>query len=152
MSNDLDNAPASAPEEGSVEAPETPAEEAPEATELPTNESVEASESEVPADDAPTTAESDVGDVPTAEAAGTPEPAEETSTPKAPDKPAFPEIVIREALVAPDLSDLPDDIGDDFESAIAATVLEFKEGDMVRVDAANGALTFEQAKATAAAV
>jgi small subunit ribosomal protein S1 len=37
----------------------------------------------------------------------------------------------REALVAPDLSDLPDDIADDFERAIEATVLEFKEGDIV---------------------
>ncbi|HEY6635486.1 MAG TPA: 30S ribosomal protein S1 [Acidimicrobiia bacterium] len=37
----------------------------------------------------------------------------------------------REALVAPDLSDLPDDIGDDFEKAIEATVLEFREGDIV---------------------
>jgi small subunit ribosomal protein S1 len=34
------------------------------------------------------------------------------------------------AIVAPDLSELPDDI-DDFEAAIAATVLEFKEGDIV---------------------
>jgi small subunit ribosomal protein S1 len=41
------------------------------------------------------------------------------------DKPA------REALVAPDLSELPDDIADDFEKAIEATVLEFKEGDIV---------------------
>ncbi len=39
--------------------------------------------------------------------------------------------VEREALVAPDLSDLPDDIGDDFEKAIEATVLEFREGDIV---------------------
>ncbi|HEY5890545.1 MAG TPA: 30S ribosomal protein S1 [Acidimicrobiia bacterium] len=37
----------------------------------------------------------------------------------------------RVALVAPDLSDLPDDIGDDFEAAIAATVLEFNDGDIV---------------------
>lgn len=135
MSNDLDNAPASAPEEGSVEAPETPAEEAPattesEATESAADESVEDSESEVPAEDAPVTKEP-AGDVSTTDAAGTPEPAEETAHPKAPDKPAIPEIVIREALVAPDLSDLPDDIGDDFEAAIAATVLEFKEGDIV---------------------
>jgi small subunit ribosomal protein S1 len=36
----------------------------------------------------------------------------------------------RTAIVAPDLSELPDDI-DDFEAAIAATVLEFKEGDIV---------------------
>ncbi len=135
MSNDLDNAPASAPEEGSVEAPETPAEEAPvttesEATESAADESVEDSESEASTEDAPAKKEP-AGDVSTTEAAGTPEPAEETSTPEAPDKPAIPEIVIREALVAPDLSDLPDDIGDDFEAAIAATVLEFKEGDIV---------------------
>ena len=38
---------------------------------------------------------------------------------------------IRQALVAPDLSDLPDDIEDDFERAIEATVLEFKEGDIL---------------------
>ncbi len=37
----------------------------------------------------------------------------------------------REALVAPDLSQLPDDIGDDFEKAVEATVLQFKEGDIV---------------------
>ena len=35
------------------------------------------------------------------------------------------------AIVAPDLSSLPDDIEDDFEAAIAATVIEFKEGDIV---------------------
>ncbi|MEX0797422.1 MAG: 30S ribosomal protein S1 [Acidimicrobiia bacterium] len=34
-------------------------------------------------------------------------------------------------MVAPDLSDLPDDIGDDFEAAIEATVLEFNDGDIV---------------------
>jgi small subunit ribosomal protein S1 len=50
--------------------------------------------------------------------------------PPAAEKPK-PTHVIREALVAPDLSDLPDDIGDDFEKAIEATVLEFKEGDIV---------------------
>jgi small subunit ribosomal protein S1 len=47
------------------------------------------------------------------------------------DAPAAPRYQEREALVAPDLSDLPDDIGDDFEKAIAATVLEFREGDIV---------------------
>ena len=35
------------------------------------------------------------------------------------------------AIVAPDLSSLPDNIEDDFEAAIAATVIEFKEGDIV---------------------
>ena len=34
-------------------------------------------------------------------------------------------------IVAPDLSDLPDSIADDFERAIEATVIEFKEGDIV---------------------
>ncbi|MFV1963034.1 MAG: 30S ribosomal protein S1 [Acidimicrobiia bacterium] len=33
--------------------------------------------------------------------------------------------------MAPDLSELPDDIGDDFERAIDITVLKFKEGDIV---------------------
>lgn len=35
------------------------------------------------------------------------------------------------AIVAPSISDLPDEIADDFEAAIAHTVLEFKEGDIV---------------------
>lgn len=35
------------------------------------------------------------------------------------------------AISAPDLSHLSDDIIDDFEAAIAATVIEFKEGDIV---------------------
>jgi small subunit ribosomal protein S1 len=35
------------------------------------------------------------------------------------------------AISAPDLSGLSDDIIDDFEAAIAATVIEFKEGDIV---------------------
>ncbi len=34
-------------------------------------------------------------------------------------------------VVPPDLKDLPDEIADDFEKAIEATVLAFKEGDMV---------------------
>jgi len=37
----------------------------------------------------------------------------------------------REAKVAPDISELPDEIADDFEKAIEATVLKFKEGDIV---------------------
>ena len=42
-----------------------------------------------------------------------------------------PAVSGRAALVAPSLTELPDDIGDDFERAIAATVLEFREGDIV---------------------
>jgi len=45
--------------------------------------------------------------------------------------PETPSYEPRAAIVAPDLSDLPDDIADDFEAAIAATVLEFREGDIV---------------------
>jgi small subunit ribosomal protein S1 len=52
---------------------------------------------------------------------------EQAEAPEATDE----EVTGREALVAPDLSDLPDDIADDFERAIEATVLEFKEGDIV---------------------
>ena len=37
----------------------------------------------------------------------------------------------KEPLVAPDLSQLPDEIADDFEKAVEATVLNFKEGDIV---------------------
>lgn len=36
-----------------------------------------------------------------------------------------------ESVVAPDVTELPDEIVDDFERAVAATVLEFKEGDIV---------------------
>jgi len=84
MTSDPQNAPASAPEPESVEAPETTE---PETTQV----SVDVEEPV-----------------------------------RAPDV-----VPRREALVAPDLSDLPDDIGDDFERAIEATVLEFKEGDIV---------------------
>lgn len=45
--------------------------------------------------------------------------------------PETPAYQPRAAIVAPDLSELPDDIADDFEAAIAATVLEFREGDIV---------------------
>ncbi|MGH3668050.1 MAG: 30S ribosomal protein S1, partial [Acidimicrobiia bacterium] len=85
MTSEPQNAPASAPETESVEAPET--------TEAETQISVDVEE--------PTEAPEEV------------------------------EVSGREALVAPDLSDLPDDIADDFERAIEATVLEFKEGDIV---------------------
>ena len=46
----------------------------------------------------------------------TPESAENAS-----DEVVEKKVTVREALVAPDLSDLPDDIGDDFERAIEAT-------------------------------
>ncbi|HEY7564911.1 MAG TPA: 30S ribosomal protein S1, partial [Acidimicrobiia bacterium] len=37
----------------------------------------------------------------------------------------------RTVIVPPSVESLPDDIGDDFEAAIAQTVIEFKEGDLV---------------------
>ena len=57
------------------------------------------------------------------------EPVAEDSTPTEPEASSPP--IGREPLVAPDLSELPDDIADDFEKAIEATVLKFKEGDIV---------------------
>jgi len=113
MSNPQENAPVAAPDnEEAAEAPETPAaEETVEAvtpeeptTEAPAPEASEATADETPAEDAPADAS-------------------EAQSP--------PRYQEREALVAPDLSDLPDDIGDDFEKAIEATVLEFREGDIV---------------------
>ncbi|HVR80167.1 MAG TPA: 30S ribosomal protein S1 [Acidimicrobiia bacterium] len=103
MTNELDNAPASAPETGNAEAPEATEPDAPE-----TSAEVDEQQAEAPV---------------TEEAAPDPDDASE--------EPVVREIVHREALVAPDLSHLPDDIGDDFERAIEATVLEFKEGDIV---------------------
>lgn len=124
----------SAPRDDEVvdETPETPA--AAEAVE------VEAPEADAPANDdapvdspvaeeapaseetpAPAEAETAEVEAPAAsETASEVQASEESSTPPGPT-----------AIVAPDLSDLPDEIMDDFEAAIAATVLEFKEGDIV---------------------
>jgi small subunit ribosomal protein S1 len=120
MSHPQENASVAAPEnEEKVETPETSA-----------------------AEDAATTDEDSTMETPGPEAANTEQKAnEEESSPSddqsddvAESEAAESEesrYVEREALVAPDLSDLPDDIGDDFEKAIEATVLEFREGDIV---------------------
>jgi small subunit ribosomal protein S1 len=127
-------------EEAVAEAPETPAtEEVVEAvapvTEQPTAEEPAAEEAVEPAAptaeepvEAPDAAEASEGaEAPEAEAAEptAPEAADVPTEPPAPTPPG------PAAIVAPDLSDLPDSIMDDFEAAIAATVLEFKEGDIV---------------------
>jgi small subunit ribosomal protein S1 len=52
-------------------------------------------------------------------------PPEESQTP------ADTETYGPESVVAPDVTELPDEIIDDFEKAVEATVLEFKEGDIV---------------------
>src|SRR5918996_1519679 len=56
------------------------------------------------------------------------DPAEETQQAETP---AQTESYGPETVVAPDVTELPDEIVDDFERAVAATVLEFKEGDIV---------------------
>ncbi len=118
MSNPQENAPVAPSEhEETAEAPETPA--ADEAVD--TAATTEESETPTPEATAPE---------PRAESSDdpAPEPSHETADDEAGETPRYRE---REALVAPDLSDLPDDIGDDFEKAIEATVLEFREGDIV---------------------
>lgn len=114
MSNEQETAPIATPgDEEKAEAPET---------EL--SETTEAAETSVATEDVAAAPDETVTETPVAEET----PAKTESSPEAPEKPKF---VEREALVAPDLSDLPDDIGDDFERAIEATVLEFREGDIV---------------------
>jgi small subunit ribosomal protein S1 len=109
MPNEQENASVAAPNnEEMVEAPETPAVEETASTEEPASEN--------PTIDGATSSPSATSDEPSEQ------PADDRSGPR---------VTEREALVAPDLSDLPDDIGDDFEKAIAATVLEFREGDIV---------------------
>jgi small subunit ribosomal protein S1 len=129
MSNPEETAPAATPNnEETAQAPEIPAVDetaagtaaAEETTsQAPTAEAstAEASTAEAPTSEAPATGETDGADA-------APSPSEDEDEAK----PVYQE---REALVAPDLSDLPDDIGDDFEKAIEATVLEFREGDIV---------------------
>ncbi len=129
------------------EAPETPAAEPVEEAEVPAPE-VEAAADE-PVIDEPSAEETSaaeetpaVEETPAAEETPAVEetPAAE-DTPATEDAPAAEEIPAGEgseskppgpaAIVAPDLSGLSDEIMDDFEAAIAATVLEFKEGDIV---------------------
>jgi small subunit ribosomal protein S1 len=116
---------------------ETPADPTPEApasdttTEAPAEAAEAAPAAEAPASDTTTEAPAEAAEAaPAAEAPSeaADEPKVEVSLassnePLPTDGPA--------AIVAPDLSDLPDDIEDDFEAAIAATVIEFKEGDIV---------------------
>ena len=114
MSNEQETAPVATP--GDEEKAAAPENETSETTEVVAP--AEATEEEVAAP------EEAAAQSPAADQA----PTEPEPSPEAPEKPRF---VEREALVAPDLSDLPDDIGDDFERAIEATVLEFREGDIV---------------------
>ena len=111
MSNDQEIAPVGTPEEGKAEAPETPVTETPvEETATPTEPATEALETPTePAAEAPVTETAVTEDVP------------QVTEP----------VTEREVVAPPDLSELPEDIADDFEKAIEATVLKFKEGDIV---------------------
>lgn len=160
MSNDqVNNAPESLEEE-TPEVPETPVAEDPrEGEATPSEQQNQADATDEQVEDAPgapaaeTPDGADADDAPPAsaghdvaveeeQATSTDEPVTEPAT-KSTDDPAtesaeedepvnkFEPYPQREALVAPDLSDLPDDIGDDFEAAIEATVLEFNDGDIV---------------------
>ncbi|MEX2135137.1 MAG: 30S ribosomal protein S1 [Acidimicrobiia bacterium] len=149
MSNDqVNNAPESLEEE-TPEVPETPVAEDPEVGEATTPEQAdepvatpeEAEDAPVAAAEPPDDAPADADDAPPAAARHDVAVEEQPAT--SADEPAiaaaeedepvnkFEPYPHREALVAPDLSDLPDDIGDDFEAAIEATVLEFNDGDIV---------------------
>jgi len=142
MPNDQENAPESTTEEESAVAPDPTAEdqpeiEAPAVTEEPEPEAPTAPEAaaepdpdpeSVTASEAAEEPESDADPVVAPASAEEPEP---VAAPDVAPAAASSGVSGREALVAPDLSDLPDDIGDDFERAIEATVLEFKEGDIV---------------------
>jgi len=89
----------------------------------PANPATESIDSETPTVDDPIA----VDETPAEETAdATEEPSESAYT-----EDDSTEYVAKAPIVAPDLSELSDDIMDDFERAIAATVLEFKEGDIV---------------------
>ncbi|MCZ6566775.1 MAG: 30S ribosomal protein S1 [Actinobacteria bacterium] len=123
MSNELETAPVSTPEEETAQTPETPVSE---------TEVEKTATTAKPATEPPTTEEAH--EEPAADLSVNEAPAEESLADEAPDEePAAKTTTYqhREALVAPDLSELPDDIGDDFERAIDITVLKFKEGDIV---------------------
>ena len=136
MSNEQENAPASTPEE-ETKAPDPSVTD----TMLEETTTTEETNSETPnleesaaADEIVYESSEDSPVVPPeavpAEGVGDDGDAGESETADTDADPEVP-IVNREAKVAPDLSQLPDDIGDDFEAAIDATVLKFKEGDIV---------------------
>ena len=106
-------------------APDAPEDDTPEAPAAATPEAAEdeAPAAEAPEADAPVTADTDAPETLSEVIKSSDEPIDPRDESLPSDGPA--------AIVAPDLTDLPDDIEDDFEAAIAATVIEFKEGDIV---------------------
>src|SRR5690554_1565508 len=117
MSTEQETASVEAMEESVDQTPETPAEET--ATEETTAEVAQNAETEA----AP--AESEETEEAPAEASN------EESTPEAPTESPARGYAGPQPIEAPSIADLPDEIIDDFEAAIAHTVLEFDEGDIV---------------------
>jgi small subunit ribosomal protein S1 len=115
MPNEPDNAPVASPEEGEKAV-------APETTDSGAAPSDEEDRTIQELDPAEETQQ--------AETTQEPAPVEETEQAEA-ETPAQTESYGPETVVAPDVTELPDEIVDDFERAVAATVLEFKEGDIV---------------------
>src|SRR5690606_21188259 len=116
MSTEQETASVETTEEIVDETPETPAEEAAEETTAEVAESEET-------DEAPAASE-ETEEAP-AEASNT------ESTPEAPTQTSARQPAGPTPIEAPSIADLPDEIIDDFEAAIAHTVLEFDEGDIV---------------------
>jgi len=132
MSNPLENAPVAAPDtEETVEAPETDPSETTDAAEDNVENVEEAAVTTPEPETAPEADDSSAPDSSEPQPAAATEASEDAPSDDSEEESSEPKYVEREALVAPDLSDLPDDIGDDFERAIEATVLEFREGDIV---------------------
>lgn len=128
MSNEQETASAGAPEVEKAETPETPA------AEKSAEETPSATEAEATAEETPEGGETTTQDEP---ANKEPAVSDSEAAPDESDQSAEEDAeestrhVQREAKVAPDISELPDEIADDFEKAIEATVLKFKEGDIV---------------------
>ena len=126
MSNELETAPVGTPEEETAKVPETSVEETavPETT-TPEEASIEAptAETSEPASEDPTAETSEPATADDAQDEAPAEIVEEVA-----------EVIEEPKVEAPPVlkvNELPDDFGDDFEKAIEATVLKFKEGDIV---------------------
>ncbi len=119
MSTERETAPVE-PAEANDEAPETQAEDS--APEVPTS-------SDQPAEETPAEA------TPAEQTPGSEAPSEDGEPSEAETKGGGPSgtkpYVSPSPIEAPNIDELPDDIIDDFEAAIAHTVLEFNEGDIV---------------------
>lgn len=128
MSIDQDNASLDAPTEGALESPETPVADGDAVPDAPTPENQSAPEAD--GSDAP-------------EAPGAPEAPDSAETQDAPDAQDAPEAGVEETeatatatadaeqATTEEPSTLEDSFADEFERAIEATVLQFREGDIV---------------------